>query len=103
MAKVKVPKFVHIMGHRIQVHIVSLGDWESLAEKYDDMAETCGYWVPDKNLIVLLRQPKSKLLHTYLHELTHAILYYMNDKLWRNEKFVDQFAGLLEQALETAE
>lgn len=89
------------MGHTIKVHIVSERDWESLAEQYDEMDDCCGFWVPDSNLIVLLRQPKSKLLHTFHHELCHAILFYMNSPLWRNEKWVDQFAGLLHQALET--
>lgn len=97
----RVPKSFFIMGHEIKVHIVSQRDWESLAEKYDEMDDCCGFWVPDSNLIVLLRQPKSKLLHTFHHELVHAILYYMNSKLWNNEGFVDQFAGLLSQALET--
>lgn len=91
------------MGHTIKVQLVSLRDWMALAEEYDDMEDCCGFWVPDKNLIVLLKQPKSKLLHTYTHELTHAILFFMNSPLWRNEKHVDQFAGLLAQALETAE
>jgi len=98
---VKIPKSFTIMGHTIKVHIVSVRDWESLAEKYDEMDDCCGFWVPDSNLIVLLRQPRSKLFHTYTHELTHAILFYMNNKLWRNEQFVDQFGGLLSQALET--
>lgn len=97
----KIPKSFTIMGHTIKVHIVSLRDWEALAEQYDEMDDCCGFWVPDANLIVLLRQPRSKLLHTFHHELTHAILFYMNNKLWRNEAFVDQFAGLLSQALET--
>jgi hypothetical protein len=98
---VKIPKSFTLMGHTIKVHIVSLRDWEALAEQYDEMDDCCGFWVPDSNLIVLLRQPKSKLMHTYLHEVTHAVLFYMNNKLWRNEQFVDQFAGLLSQALET--
>jgi len=89
------------MGHTIKVHIMSRRDWDALAEKYDDMEDSCGFFVADDNLIVLMRQPRSKLLHTFHHELTHAILFYMNNKLWRNEAFVDQFAGLLSQALET--
>jgi len=98
---VRIPKSFQLMGHTIKVCIVSKRDWEALAEKHEDMEDCCGFFVPDDNLIVLLRQPKTKLVHTYTHELTHAILFYMNSKLWRNEQHVDQFGGLLAQALET--
>jgi len=40
---------------------------------------------------------------SYLHEVTHMILYHMGEKeLNDNEKFVDLFAGLLHQVLTTA-
>jgi len=36
--------------------------------------------------------------HTFLHELVHAVLYSMGEaELCKNEKFVDVFAGLLQQ------
>lgn len=42
--------------------------------------------------------------HTFLHECVHAILDIMNeDKLYKNEKFVDVFSGLLHQMEETTE
>jgi hypothetical protein len=40
--------------------------------------------------------------HTFCHELTHAILDLIKeDKLSKNEKFVDLFGGALHQALST--
>lgn len=71
MAQVRIPKSFTIMGHTIKVLIVSLRDWEALAEKYDEMEDCCGFWVPDSNLIVLLRQHKSKLLHQICIEIAN--------------------------------
>jgi hypothetical protein len=99
----RVPRQFKLLGHTITVRVVSKRDWESLADECDDMEEDdMGYWMPDQNLIVLKRLPRSQLLHTLYHELTHAILYYMGDPLWRDEDFVDQFGGLLAQAIDTA-
>ena len=39
---------------------------------------------------------------TFWHEVTHAILYEMGSKLFRNEKFVTQFSGLLTKAINSA-
>lgn len=42
-------------------------------------------------------------LHTFLHELNHAIFWAMSkEKLWSDESLVDGHAGLLLQALVTA-
>jgi|WetSurSiteA1Bulk_404760.scaffolds.fasta_scaffold388962_1 predicted SprT family Zn-dependent metalloprotease len=47
--------------------------------------------------------PQDSILDTFYHELVHMILYHMNEKkLCSDEKFVDTFAKLLRQALETA-
>jgi len=40
--------------------------------------------------------------NTFWHELTHAILYDMNNKLTHDEKFVFDFANRLHQAISTA-
>jgi hypothetical protein len=45
--------------------------------------------------------PKERIEQTFCHELTHVILYYMNNKLWKDEDFVDNFASLLHQTLIT--
>lgn len=47
---------------------------------------------------------EDRILDTYYHERTHAILDSMNEReLSTNEKFVDVFSKLLRQADETAE
>ena len=40
--------------------------------------------------------------NTFWHELTHAILYDMGNKLTHDEKFVTSFADRLDQAIKTA-
>ena len=42
------------------------------------------------------------MLHTFYHELMHAVLYYMNSPLWTDEVFVDNSSGLFAQAMDTA-
>lgn len=99
----RVPKRFHLLGHTITVRVVSKRDWEVLAESYEDMEDAIGFWCPSENLILIRRQRKTQVLHTFAHELTHAVLYYMNHGLYKNEVFVDNFGGLLAQALETSE
>jgi hypothetical protein len=102
----RIPKTLQLLGHTITVRVVSKRDWEALVEEVDDeenMDEAdVGYWIPADDLIVIKRQPKAMMLHTLAHEVTHAILYYMNSPLWTDEQFVDNFGGLLAQALDTA-
>lgn len=46
----------------------------------------------------------SSIEHTFLHELIHACLYHTSrSNLNKDEEFVDLLAGLLHQALTTAE
>jgi hypothetical protein len=40
--------------------------------------------------------------NTFWHELTHAVLYDMGNKLTHDEKFVTEFADRLDQAIKTA-
>jgi len=39
---------------------------------------------------------------TFWHEITHAILYDMDNSLYKNEKFVTEFSTRLAQAIKTA-
>lgn len=39
---------------------------------------------------------------TFFHELTHVVLYEMKHPLWCNEEFVDEFARLFTQAINTS-
>lgn len=97
----KIPKTLQLLGHTITVRIVSKRDWETLADSYD-LEDAVAVWLPAINIIAIKRQTRSQMLHCYTHELTHAILDMMNDKLSHNEVFVDNFGGLLAQAMGTA-
>ena len=93
-----IPTSFQILNHTITVVIDN---------EYCRINECFGVFLLNENKIVLAdryktkktwrKYPKEILLHTFYHELTHCILYYMNHKLWNNEKFVDQFAGLIAQ------
>lgn len=48
-------------------------------------------------------QPQSCVEQAFLHELVHGILHHMESKLYDDEKFVNQFANLLHQAIVTME
>lgn len=71
--------------------------------------ECFGQFFHQENKIVLADKYKVKknwikykpeiVEHVFYHELVHCILYYMNSDLWLDEKFVDQFAGLLAQVM----
>lgn len=91
----RIPKSFKLMGHTITVQVIHRSNWE--------IEEASGYFDPDKNEILLLRQPRTIVLHTFYHEVTHAILYVMGHKLYGNESFVDQVGGLLAQLMDTAE
>ncbi len=58
----------------------------------------------DAALIKVRRNLKKELKeHTFLHEMTHAILDSLGyNKLSNDEKFVDSFSGALYQVLKTA-
>lgn len=97
----RIPRQFMLLGHTIHVRIVSKRDWEELAEIHDDIEDCEGFWIPDDNLIVLLRQQPSKMFHCFGHELMHAILYYSGSSLWADENLVDRTGALLAQALST--
>jgi hypothetical protein len=48
------------------------------------------------------RYSQAEISDTFWHELTHAILYEMGSYLYKNEKFVRQFASSLTEAINTA-
>lgn len=98
----RIPKTFQLFNHTLVVRIVSKRDWDELAEKYDDMEDRLGFFLVDDNVIVLLRQKYSVMLHTFCHELMHAVLYYADSPVWSNEHHVDMAGGLLAQALMTA-
>lgn len=50
---------------------------------------------------VNVAQPPSMVLHTYLHEVMHAVLWSLGRKECEDELLVDSVAGALTQVLET--
>jgi predicted SprT family Zn-dependent metalloprotease len=52
--------------------------------------------VTDKQL------PREEVSDTFWHELTHAILYDMGHRLYKDEQFVTRFANRLSKAINTA-
>lgn len=95
-----IPTTFKILGHTVNVSFNS--------QRTDDK-NALGCLEPDLNTITLAdvskgkQMPKSSIEHTYLHEVVHLILSHMGeDDLYKNEKFVDLFAGLLHQVLSTS-
>lgn len=97
----RIPKTLKLLNHTVTVRVVSPRDWEAIEEE-NDLEDAVACWAPNLDLILIKRQSKDQMLHALYHELTHAILDMMSDKLSYNEKFVDTFGGLLAQAMDTA-
>jgi len=92
----RIPSEIKMFGRRVQVRVIALSDWP-----HD--TEDLGMWDPQKNTIDIRGdQPQVGRETTYLHELTHALLDGLSNKLTEDEAFVDQFAHLLHQALTSA-
>lgn len=94
-----IPKKFQLMGHQWTVeHVPGM-------IKADDGDECRGLCQFDKlTLKVNMDQPTSLVAHTYLHELTHAVLWTLGkNKLCESEGFVDSVAGAFAQALQSAE
>ena len=91
----RIPSSFKIMAHTITVRVIPKGEW-----KYDDAV---GFWDPEKNEILLLKQSRTQLRHTFWHEVMHAVLDMMSHKQSRDEVFVDQVSGLIYQVMDTAE
>lgn len=99
----RIPKTFQLLGHTITVRIVSKRDWEALADMEDWIEEDDqAAWFDEDHVILIKRGSRSAMFHRFTHELTHAILDMMNHDLSYNEQFVDNFAGLLAQAMDTA-
>lgn len=97
---IKIPKSFKLLASTITV-------------RYDDEAcnngQMTGEYFDQQQEIILCntydnkKVPKDLKLDSYYHEKVHAILAAMNeDRLYKNEKFVDMFAKLLRQSDETS-
>ena len=96
----KIPKRFKLFGRTITVKYD-----ENEADEYSFKGAT--RWREDRILMARPNihktgTPKS-MEQTFCHELTHWILHMMRHKLEGNEEFVDVFASLLHQSLDTME
>lgn len=82
-----------MLGHTVTVEVIPKKQWP-----YSDCV---GIFIPESNKIQVLKQKPDQTLHNFWHEKTHAALYFMNHKMYSNEAFVDQLAGLFAQAEST--
>lgn len=101
MNEIKIPKKFRLMGEEITVEFDNF-----IVHKHD----AYGLAIFGESKIKLqdatdsVIRPKECIEHTYLHELVHFILHFMEEtELKSNEKFVDVFSGLLHQALQTSD
>jgi hypothetical protein len=93
----RIPRHFQLLNHRITVRVLPKSEWP---EKYHDAV---GVWDNAKCEILLLKQPRTVLRHTFWHEATHALLDMMGSKLSKNESFVDALGGLLAQLNDSTE
>jgi hypothetical protein len=94
----RIPRHFSLLNHTITVRVLSKSEWPA---KYIDAV---GVWDNNKNEILLLKQPRTLLRHTFWHEATHALLDMMGQsKLSTNEAFVDSLGGLLAQLMDSSE
>lgn len=99
-----IPSSFKILNHTIDV---------VFDNEYCSKNDCFGQYLYKENKIILADKYKTKrgwrkykpeiIAHVFHHELVHCILYYMNHKLWDDEKFVDQFSGLLAQIEQSKE
>ena len=94
----RIPTTFHLLNHKITVRVLNKNEWPA---KY---ADAVGVWDHNKNEILLLKQPRTVLRHTFWHEATHALLDMAGQsKLSTNESFVDAMGGLLAQMMDSTE
>jgi hypothetical protein len=92
----KIPKKFKIFGHEINVELSN--DLHAKNDIWGEARYRENKIVIDNNIIEDLKE------QTFLHELVHLILNYIDEKELRdNEKFVDLFSNILYQNFETME
>lgn len=80
-------------GHVVTVRIIPLSTWRHAKA-------AVGMWDPGTHRIDLRGdQGDTELQQVFCHELVHAVLDEMRHKISYDEKFVDNFGSLLQQAL----
>lgn len=91
----KIPASFNLHGLTYTVAVVKAKDWTGTEEEM-------GYLLPSQCAVAIKESAHQIMEHTFLHELTHAILSHMEHDLYSNETFVNVFAGLLHQALNSS-
>lgn len=91
----KIPKSVILFARTIKIKQVTKVDAD----------DNSGEYLHEKGEIRIKRGlPQVYKEQTYLHELTHALLMTLSyDTINQDEQFVDSFAQLLHQALESSD
>jgi hypothetical protein len=96
----KIPKSFELFGNTIKV---------SFNKSKTRELSALGAFSSNINELILTdicdqgKLPKDVIYQTFLHELTHAILFKLSkDDIAKDEIFVEQFAQLLYQYLKTA-
>lgn len=91
----RIPSSFRLLAHTVKVKRVPQTRW-----KHKD----CVAWYADETHSITLREgaKDTDTGHAFCHELIHACLTAMGHKLNNDEAFVDNIAGLIHQALETA-
>lgn len=91
--RLNIPRRFRLHGHQITVRIVPLAKWQN-------PKNAVGMWDPAKHRIDLRNDlTDTQLQQVFCHELVHAVLDEMKHKISYDEKFVDNFGSLLQQAL----
>lgn len=87
-----IPKSVVVNKMRYRVHVGPPNRFKSALGYID--------YIPGD--IYVHNHKPNKMQETFWHELTHAILYEMDNPLYRSEVFVTRFAQLLNKAINSA-
>lgn len=97
----EIPKSFKLMGRTIKVEYLPMLNFKDGAV---GMAYHRSHRVGIQPDCPEYPRTKEDIEQTFLHELTHHILFAMGEtKINDNEKFVDMFAGFLHQAITTME
>lgn len=94
-----IPKTFHLMGQKIKV---TYDNKKCSSENALGLSDLQGNEILIAREVDSKKVPIDRVEQTFVHELVHFILHNMNEKkLCYDEKFVDNFAGLLHQYLKT--
>jgi len=110
----KIPKRFQLGPHDVKVHIVTSKEMAKVNDaiaaidgEEKDESPPWGLWIRGENAIFIQKVRvgfnQSQQLHTFFHELTHAIFSLLNESdLNENERLVDQCGLMLHQFHQTA-